>query len=95
MFGAVAEVRADVFVFAVQTCKDHDAYNVLDISQWEFYVVPAQPIRASTFKTLSIAWVHRHAQPVPFADLASAIEAAGADASPAPPGGGDGDGGGA
>jgi hypothetical protein len=64
-------VRADVFVFAVQTCKDHRAYDVLEIAQWEFYVVAAGPIRDSGYKSLTISWVARHAEPVSFAELAS------------------------
>ncbi len=35
-FGAEPEVRADVFVFSVQTCKDPQRYDVLDLSQSEF-----------------------------------------------------------
>jgi hypothetical protein len=33
------QLNAHVYVFGVQTAKDHDAYNPLDISQWEFYVL--------------------------------------------------------
>jgi hypothetical protein len=77
-FGTEPEVRADVFVFAVQTCQDPAAYDVLDLSQWEFYVVPAEHVRACGYKTVSIAWVRRYAQPVSFAQLAATIEAAGA-----------------
>jgi hypothetical protein len=46
-FGAEPEVRADVFVFSVQTCKDPQRYDALDLSQWEFYVVAADRVRAS------------------------------------------------
>jgi hypothetical protein len=41
--GAFAEqpqLNADWYVFALETCKDGPAYNPLDLSQWEFYVVP-------------------------------------------------------
>jgi hypothetical protein len=42
---AEPEVRADVFVFSVQTCKDPQRYDALDLSQWEFYVVAAERVR--------------------------------------------------
>jgi hypothetical protein len=74
-FGTV-EARADVFVFAVQTCKDPGAYDALDLGQWEFYVVPAEHVRDSGQKGVGIAWVRRYAQPVAFAELSRAIEAA-------------------
>ena len=54
-FSAEPEVRADVFVFAVQTCRDPAAYDVLDVGQWEFYVVAAEHVRASHYRTVGIA----------------------------------------
>lgn len=76
-FGAAPEVRADVFVFAVQTCKDHASYDALDIAQWAFYVVAAEHVRACGYKSVTIGWVRRFAEPVSFDGLAAAIEAAG------------------
>jgi hypothetical protein len=78
-FGELAEVRADVFVFAVQTCKDHSSYDALDVGQWEFYVVPATAVREYGYKSVSIAWVAQRANPVSFDELATAIDAAGAE----------------
>jgi hypothetical protein len=82
--GDAPEVRADVFVFSVQTCKDPQRYDALDISQWEFYVVTAERVRGCPYKSVSIAWVRRHADPVPFSKLAATIERVGRDASRAP-----------
>jgi hypothetical protein len=76
-FGAEPEVRADVFVFAVQTCKDHASYDALDISQWAFYVVAAKNGRACGYKSVTIGWVQQFAEPVSFEGLGAAIEAAG------------------
>lgn len=73
-FGAEAEVRADVFVFAVQTCMDPAAYDALDTTQWEFYVVDAAQVRDYGYKSVSIAWVRNQAEAVRFAELAAAIE---------------------
>ncbi|HST56236.1 MAG TPA: hypothetical protein VLJ42_10155 [Solirubrobacteraceae bacterium] len=76
-FGAEPEIRADVFVFSVHTCKDPQRYDALDVSQWEFYVVPAQPVSECGYKSVSIAWVRGHAEPVPFSELATTIERVG------------------
>jgi hypothetical protein len=40
-----ARVRADVFVFCVQTQREPATYDMLDISHWEFWVVDASTIR--------------------------------------------------
>ncbi len=80
-FGVEPEVRADVFVFAVQISKDPAAYDALDVGQWEFYVVPAGPVRDCGYKSVSITWVRRHAEPVGFGDLATTIESVGAGAA--------------
>ena len=40
------DVRADVYVFALQTCLDPARYEPLDLSQWEFRVVPGRDVRA-------------------------------------------------
>jgi hypothetical protein len=76
-FGAEPEVRADVFVFSVQTCTDPQRYDGLDLSQWEFYVVAAERVRECAYKSVSIAWVRRHAEPVSFSELAATIERVG------------------
>lgn len=33
------QLNAHVYVFAVQTATRHDAYDPLDVAQWEFYVL--------------------------------------------------------
>jgi hypothetical protein len=75
-FGAAPEVRADVFVFAVQACKEHAIYDALDVGQWQFYVVGADHVRDCGYKSVSIAWVRRFADPVTFDELAAAIRSA-------------------
>lgn len=70
-------VRADVFVFAVQTQREPGSYDVLDISHWEFWVASASIIRKWVGKTVGIGWVRRYATgPLPYGDLADAIHAA-------------------
>ncbi len=70
---AERNVRADVFVFAVHTEREPDAYNALDLSKWEFYVVGSDAVNAQT-RTVGIAWVRTQAPyPVPFEGPAQAI----------------------
>ena len=68
-------MRADVFVFAVRTERDPDAYDALDLSRWEFYVVGSDAVRAAQTRTVGIAWVRSQAsEPVGFEGLGRAIE---------------------
>ncbi|MDP9359217.1 MAG: hypothetical protein M3R02_28820 [Chloroflexota bacterium] len=53
-YTATPEVRADVFVFAVHTCQDPNAYDPLDLTAWAFYVLPATIIRELGQKSLSL-----------------------------------------
>jgi uracil-DNA glycosylase family 4 len=72
-----ARVRADVFVFAVQTQREPDAYDMLDLGHWEFWVVDGRTVRMHAGRTVGIGWVRRHAVgPVPYGDLAAVIDAA-------------------
>jgi hypothetical protein len=70
-------VRADVFVFAVQTQREAASYDVPDISHWEFWVASATTIREWGGKTVGIGWVRQHATgPLPYGGLADSIHAA-------------------
>lgn len=85
-YSAEARVRAEVFVFCVQTQRDPVAYDMFDLSHWEFWVTDANTIRERAVKTIGIGWVRQHATgPFPYADLAGAIRAAARPrANPAP-----------
>jgi len=70
-------VRADVFVFAVQTQREPAAYDMLDISHGEFWVAGADTIREQAGKTVGIGWVRKHAAgPFSHDGLAEAIRGA-------------------
>jgi hypothetical protein len=61
----------------VQTQREPAAYDVLDISHWEFWVASASTIRERAGKTVAIGWVREHATgPVSYGGLADAIHAA-------------------
>ena len=67
------QVRAEVFVFAVQTQRDPDQYDMLNLAHWQFWVVSGT-IREQQWKSVGIGWVERHATgPVDHQQLASAI----------------------
>jgi len=69
--------NAEVYVFAVQTCQDHDAFEVLDLAQWEFFVAPRTVVAATGYRSLSLPAVRAIAgPPVRFEQLAGAIAAA-------------------
>ena len=85
-YSAEARVRADVFVFYVQTQRDPAAYDMFDLSHWEFWVTDANTIRERAVKTIGIGWVRQHATgPFPYADLAGAIRAAARPRANPPP----------
>jgi hypothetical protein len=46
--------HADVYVFAVHTCKDPDQLDVLDLAQWDFRVLHRKTIEE--YGTKSLAW---------------------------------------
>lgn len=60
-FSLEPEIRADVFVFAIQTCKDHGEYDVLNLDQWTFRVVPARIIEEHAGKSVGMAFLDRYA----------------------------------
>lgn len=79
---AEATFNADVYVFAVHTARTHAAYDVLDVSQWDFYVVARQPLEALGHKSIGLASLERLTDgPVTYADLASAIHTCGSSSS--------------
>lgn len=53
-YGSAPEVRADVFVFAVHTCLEPEAYDPLDLEAWEFYVLPGSTLRELGQKSMNL-----------------------------------------
>jgi hypothetical protein len=81
-FGSERRVRADVFVFCVQTERNPAAYDALDTAKWEFYVVGADTIRAAGTRTVGMNWVRAQASgPVRFEQLAEAVRVAANEAT--------------
>ena len=68
-----------MFVFAVQTQRELDQYDMLDLAHWEFWVVSGAVIRRQVSKSVGIGWVKRFAAgPTAYQKLATAIRAAAA-----------------
>jgi hypothetical protein len=42
---AERSLRADVYVFALHTCREPTQYDVLDLTAWQFYVLPVTTLR--------------------------------------------------
>ena len=76
-FSPEREIRADVFVFAIQTCTEPRAWDALDIGQWEFYVASAEAIRKHGSRSVELPTLRRFAEgPIAYSGLERAVEAA-------------------
>lgn len=47
------DYHADVYVFALHICKDPEKLDLLDLSQWEFRVLPRRVLLEHGVKSLS------------------------------------------
>ena len=74
-----ATLNADVYVFAVQTATSHETYDVLDVGQWEFYVVSRAAIEGTGYRSIGMPTLRALAEhPVPYVGLGDAIRECGA-----------------
>lgn len=70
-------VRAEVYVFGVHTCLEATAYNVLDVDQWLFRVVPGHVVAAWGQQSIRLSELERRGfPPVTYAELDGAVAAA-------------------
>ena len=73
-YSPAASYNADIYVFAVQTATDHQAYDALDLSQWSFWILPRSVVEATGQRSLSLARVQALAgQPLTWAELADQV----------------------
>ncbi|WP_063767450.1 hypothetical protein [Streptomyces sp. NRRL S-1868] len=69
--------NADIYVFCHQTARTHEAYDPLDLTQWDFYVLPRDVLIARNQQSMSLSTVRKLAGlPISYTDLATAISAA-------------------
>jgi hypothetical protein len=69
------EVWADLYVFALQGCDNTSDYKVLEVEQWQFWVVHADAIRQHNLQKVRLPWIKRNAVgPVPWSKLSSVVQ---------------------
>lgn len=69
-------LRADVYVFALQTERDPQSYNPFDVSQWCFWVLTRREVTSASRKQFSEAYLSSVHAPTTWHGLADAITAA-------------------
>ena len=71
-------LNADVYVFAIQTATRHEDYDVLDVGQWEFYVVSRAAIEATGYRSIGLPTLRTLVDgPVAYTDLGDAVRTCG------------------
>lgn len=75
--GEKRELRADVFVFAIQTCSDPNGYDPLDLDAWHFLVLPRIKVEKTGARSISLSTLRSlEAVEVPISGLVEAVQAA-------------------
>lgn len=76
-YGEERELRADVYVFAIHTCREPDQYDALDLNDWEFRVLGAAALRVYGQRSITKRLLDRIAPTsLRLDELAEAIELA-------------------
>ncbi|NYG54968.1 hypothetical protein [Nocardioides perillae] len=70
--------NSDVYVFCLQTATRHDDYDPLDVDQWTFFVLSRMAVEGQGRRSLGLSTLDRLTDRLTYAELAAAIEAAGA-----------------
>lgn len=75
-FAEEAAYHADVYVFAVQTCREHSEYDPLDSRQWRFWILPRGKVEETGSRSLTLSTVRAiGAAEAGFGELAEAVRA--------------------
>ena len=78
-FEGVRRRQSDVYVFAVLVTRDQSQIDPMDVSQWEFFVLPTKTLNqvVGDQKSITLSRVRKlGATPVPFGQISGAIERA-------------------
>ncbi len=62
-YSATQDFRADAYVFALQTAESHEAYDVLNLDQWAFWVATRETVKAHGARSVALSTVERWAGP--------------------------------
>lgn len=69
--------NADVYVFALQTARNQQEYDPLDVDQWRFYVLPQHVLLDRGYRSIALSTLTSlTGGPVQFEGLAEAISKA-------------------
>ncbi|MHB8233476.1 MAG: hypothetical protein ACYDHT_02365 [Solirubrobacteraceae bacterium] len=72
-------LRAEVYVFAVHSCREPEDYDPLRLTDWSFKVMSVRDLAASgAGRSVTLAFLERHSPATySYAELRDAVEAAG------------------
>jgi hypothetical protein len=70
------EFKSHLYIFAFQHEKSLDKWNALDLTQWEFFLVPVQALRALRWGSISLPTLRHRFGALTAEDLASRGRAA-------------------
>jgi hypothetical protein len=58
-YAASAAYHTDWYVFCLQACQDGDVWDALELSQWEFYMLPRSAITGLGMKGIALGQLRR------------------------------------
>lgn len=70
--------QANFYVFALLTHTDQATVNPMDVSQWQFYLLPTSVLDVRSQKKISLQALESHTTPLTFNELTKAIAKASA-----------------
>lgn len=70
------QFNADVYVFCAQTAMRHEDYDVLDVRQWEFYVLPRRVLEQRGYESISLTTLRGLVDAVSIGALQTAVKIA-------------------
>jgi hypothetical protein len=66
-----------VYVFCLQTAVTHEAYDPLDVRQWQFYVAPRATLESRGYRSIGLSSLRRIAgDALQYSGLKSAVSEA-------------------
>lgn len=69
-YSELPDYHADVYVMCLNSQKDPETFDPLDINQWKFFVVPRHQLAARNIASVSLGWLERESvSPVDFNSL--------------------------
>jgi hypothetical protein len=72
---AERSLRAEVYVFALHTCREPDQYDPLRIDDWRFRVMGAAQLAEHSVRSVTLGFLDQHAPAVyRLGDLAQAVQ---------------------